>query len=108
MSGGLKYDQGKPRMELLSTLAVVELSKVLSYGAKKYTTETDSGDHNWRKGMKWSRLAGAALRHIFAWLAGETVDPETGINHLAHAMCCLMFLLEYQEIHKALDDRYKP
>jgi len=24
-------------------------------------------------------------------------DPETGVNHIAHAICCLMFMLDLDE-----------
>jgi len=45
------------------------------------------------------------LRHLTAWWAGEDLDPESGLHHLAHAACCLMFLLEYTQTHTELDDR---
>jgi hypothetical protein len=98
---GVKFDADKPRMDLLSSVALVKVSEVLTYGAKKYD------EHNWKKGMYWSRCLGAALRHIFAFIGGESKDPETGLSHLAHAVCCLMFLLEYEETHPEFDDRYK-
>lgn len=103
VTGGTKFDSGKPRMELLSTIALVEIAKVLTFGAdvKKY------GAHNWRKGLEWSRVLGAAMRHLTAFTSGEDKDPESGLSHLAHAACCLMFLLEYEKHHKALDDRFK-
>lgn len=98
---GKKFDTGKPRMELLSGIALQEVAKVLAFGATKYDA------HNWRGGLKWSRILGAALRHIFAYLGGEDKDPETGLSHIAHAACCMMFLLEYEVTHKELDDRFK-
>jgi hypothetical protein len=98
---GLKYDDNKPRVELLSSVALLEIAKVLTFGAKKYAT------HNWRKGISWSIVLGAALRHLLAFLGGENKDQESGISHLAHAACCLMFLLEYETTHKEIDDRYK-
>jgi hypothetical protein len=33
------------------------------------------------------------MRHVHAWRAGETKDPESGLHHLAHAGCCLLFML---------------
>ena len=87
--GGVKFDLGKPRWGLLSWPAIRELVKVLTYGAKKYR------DHNWATGMAYSRNLDACLRHITSWASGQKLDPETGLNHLAHAMCCLMFLLTY-------------
>jgi len=38
---------------------------------------------------------------------GEDKDPESGLSHLAHSLCCLMFLLEFEKTHPELDDRYK-
>ena len=99
---GTKYDAGKPPLELISPIALAELGKVLAFGAGKYDP------HNWRRGFSWSRAAGATLRHVFAWLGGETNDRETGLNHLAHAFAEIMFLLEFAVTHPELDDRWKP
>lgn len=101
VSGGLKYDQEKVRLELLSSSWVNGVGAVLTYGAKKYAS------HNWRKGIQISRLLGACLRHVFSFLNGQDVDPETGISHLYHASCCLMFASELMQTHPELDDRYK-
>jgi hypothetical protein len=100
-SSGRKYDNGKPRLELLSPKALTEIAKVMTFGAQKYDA------HNWRGGIAWSRVLGAALRHISAFNDGVDKDPETGLSHLAHAGCCIMFLLEYEATHTDLDDRYK-
>lgn len=98
---GVKHDSGKPRMDLLSPYALEEIAKVMTFGASKY------GDNNWRGGILWSRVFGALLRHVWAFWRGEDKDSETGLSHLAHAGCCVMFLLEYTQIHRELDDRYK-
>lgn len=97
---GVKYDSGKIRTDLLSTLAMEEVAKVLTYGAQKYSAD------NWRHGMSWRRLIGASLRHLFAFMRGEDNDSETGLSHLAHAGCCIMFLLEYQLTRNGSDDRW--
>lgn len=102
----LKYDSEKPRLELLSAPALEAIAQVMAYGARKYTTDSAPGEHNWRKGFKWSRLLGAALRHLFAYLRGEDKDPESGLSHLAHAGCCVMFLLEHEICGLGTDDRY--
>lgn len=99
---GKKFDAGKPMLSLVPARPLIEVARVLTYGASKYDR------HNWRKGMAWSRLLDASLRHITAFNDGEDVDPETGICHLAHAICGLMFVLEYTQTHPVLDDRYKP
>ena len=88
---GIKYDSEKPKMNLLPPKAIVEISKVLTFGAAKYDAE------NWRKlDDLQNRYTAGALRHIFAHMDGEELDPETNLSHLAHAMCCLLFKLEIE------------
>lgn len=99
-SAGLKYDAGKPSMSLIDREALIQLANVLDYGARKYSA------HNWRKGIQWSRTIDAAIRHLVAFNDGEDMDPETGLNHIAHAMCNCMFLLNFYVNHKELDDRH--
>lgn len=101
MSSGKKFDAGKPRMELLPRKALEEVAKVLGFGAEKYDA------HNWRGGFDWSRLYGSILRHVYASLDGEDLDPESGIDHMAHAACGVMFLLEHKLAGMGTDDRYK-
>jgi hypothetical protein len=97
----VKHDEGKVPLHLLPSEAIIEIAKVLGHGAVKY------GDHNWRKGFRWSRLIGALLRHIFAFIGGQDKDEESGLPHLAHAGCCLLFLLTHQLQNLGEDDRYK-
>ncbi len=98
---GLKYDQGKPPMSLLATGWLQGVANALGFGAKKY------GPYNWRNGIEQSRLIDAAMRHITAYNNGEDVDPESGLSHLYHASCNLMFASELLKSHPELDDRYK-
>jgi len=89
MSEGKKFDGEKPRLYLLPPKTLVEVGKVLTYGAAKYD------EHNWKKlDNLQNRYTGAALRHLFAHMDGEDLDEETNLDHLAHAICCLMFKLE--------------
>ena len=86
---GRKYDGDKPEYGLLPPVALEEISKVLTFGAKKYERE------NWRYVPDAERRYFDALqRHLWAWKRGEINDEETGLSHLAHAGCCLMFLVE--------------
>jgi hypothetical protein len=95
----VKFDSEKVPLDLLPFEALVEVGKVLNFGAKKYAR------HNWRKGFHWSRLLGAALRHLFSWARGEDRDPETGLSHLAHAACTVLFLLSHELEGLGEDDR---
>lgn len=88
---GVKYDSEKPRFDLIPPAAEELLAKVLTYGAKKYAP------NNWKYVDNANeRYIAAALRHINAHRKGEYNDDETGEPHLAHAMCCLAFLLELE------------
>jgi len=100
-NSGTKHDHGKPSIALLPPEAIIEVAKVLTFGANKYTA------HNWRKGFAYTRVLSAALRHIFAFLMGEDNDPETGVSHLAHAICDLLFVLNFKLTGDGTDDRYK-
>lgn len=93
---GTKHDSDKPRMDLLAPEALIEVAKVLGFGAKKY------GDHNWRAGIDHSRLYAAVQRHLNQHWSGDTLDDESGLPHLAHAMCGIMMMLASPK----LDDRY--
>jgi len=84
---GVKYDQEKLRYDLLPAQTIEGLVRVLTFGAKKYSPE------NWRKVPNATRRYYAALmRHVEAWRLGEVNDLESGLPHLSHALCCLVFL----------------
>ncbi len=96
----LKLDAGKARVDLLPTRPLLAVASVLAFGAEKYTA------HGWRRGILYSRCYAAVLRHLWSWWRGENLDPESGLPHLAHAACALLFLLEYsQSPGSTLDDR---
>ena len=87
---GNKFDSGKLRWSLLPVDAVTEVIKVLMFGASKY------GDRNWELGINYDRLYDSTKRHLEAWWAGEDADPETGLSHLAHCACGVLFLLAFR------------
>ena len=103
MKEGTKHDIGKPRFDLVPPEALEEIVKVLTFGASKYAAR------NWEKGIQYGRVYGALQRHLSAFWKGEDKDPETDLPHLAHAGCCLFFLLTYhQRGMKEWDDRPVP
>jgi hypothetical protein len=122
--GGVKFDSGKPQLstfspsfmqglmdltrkglmtELLPFSFIAAALDILTLGAKKYLPR------NWEAGMAWSRPFNALIRHMFAWwYFREGLDPETGKSHLHHALCNLVFLIEYEERGMSeFDDRPK-
>lgn len=100
----IKYDNEKLDWSLMPWDSVEEILKVLELGKKKYSA------WNWAEGegFKYSRVTSACFRHLFAWIRGQDNDPETGLSHIAHLGCNVLFLLHYI-LHKdrySNDDRY--
>lgn len=85
---GRKADSGKPRLSLLPWRAVSQIVDVLEFGAAKYEPNNWKHVPNARQ-----RYFDAAMRHLLAWWDGERLDTESGLPHLAHAGCCILFLL---------------
>lgn len=95
-----RYDGGKLRWDLLDWRCIKELVKVYTFGSKKYT------EHNWRKGMSWSRTYASLQRHIYDfWVKREMYDKESGAHHLAHAAWNCFTLMWYSWFRRSLDDR---
>lgn len=95
---GVKHDEGKLDLTLIPPALLEEVAKVLMHGAEKYDRL------NWVKVPDAGhRYAAAMLRHIHAWQKGESLDPESGRHHLAHAACCIAFLLAFMQAGRKLD-----
>lgn len=98
-TAGRKDDSNKPRYSLLPTGTVNQVVQVLEYGASdKYAV------NNWQKiPDARTRFYDAAMRHIDDWWNGERIDVDKGdqkgsqLPHLAHAICCLLFLMWFDD-----------
>jgi hypothetical protein len=98
-NAGIKHDEGKLRMDLVPISAIEAMAEILGFGSSKY------GDRNWEKGLAYSRVYAALLRHLTAWFDKQGLDEESGKSHLKHAMCCLAFLVEFERKQTGEDDR---
>lgn len=76
-----------------------QIARVYNFGASKYERA------NFLKGYRWSLSQDALFRHINAWRRGETVDPQSGIHHLAHATFHLLALMQFEYTGTGTDDR---
>lgn len=93
----------KPQVGLIPVGAMDSVARVMELGAVKY------GPYNWRtKKIKLMVYAHAALRHIFKWIGGESIDKESGQPHLAHAAACMLIALDALATGNAVDDRSWP
>ena len=106
MSVNLKYDQGKVRMSLVTGQfrpALIGVAKVLTFGASKYP-HPETGDRSWKlvpNGLE--RYLDAFERHmneVYREVEGmeyEEIDSESGLPHIDHAICDLLFIRELLE-----------
>jgi len=98
---GKKFDQGKSRVDLIPSDVLLSVGDVLGYGAEKY------GELNWTAGLNFSRLEGAALRHLLAFKAGIDYDKESKLHHIDHTITNLIMLKHLFNTQKHLDDRWE-
>jgi hypothetical protein len=90
---GFGSSAAKARFDLLPWAAIREIGRVLAHGAIKY------GDNNWQHVENpRPRYFAAAMRHLTAWWDGEQEDIESKLSHLAHAGCCILFLLWFDSV----------
>ncbi len=95
----IRHDDNKLPWHLFPMNAASEVVKVLQFGAKKYD------ERNWEKGMAFSRCFNSCIRHLNAWWYREDNDPESGLCHLSHAACNILFLIFYGLRGVGTDDR---
>lgn len=88
-------------MSLIPFVAIRALGDVYAYGENKYAA------WNWTKGMAWSRMSDAMLRHYERFSMGEARDPESGLLHSAHMAWNAIGLLTYELLGLGEDDRWK-
>lgn len=91
----MKFQEGKPKMSLMYASFIEEVVRVREYGIKKHGSA-----EGWKTTTVIQHLD-SALRHLIAYKAwflsesvGEEYDPESGLDHLAHCACNLMFEIE--------------
>lgn len=96
---GVRYDQGKIRVELVPPELVIAFAEVAAAGAKKYP------ERNWELGMKRSRVYASLVRHLLKWWSGQDTDAETGCRHLDMVVWNVGVLATYNRRGVGEDDR---
>lgn len=89
-----KDDQGKSRVELIPGDPLLAVGFVFGYGAEKYGV----GNYLLDGGLDSKRLLGAAYRHMLAYGAGQNLDGESRLPHLAHAVASLLMIMEIEAL----------
>lgn len=83
-----KNDQGKIRPSLIDFNFIEGMAKVLTQAIEKEGYKPN----NWKKCDDIQRYEDALMRHLIAYYKGEKKDKKSGLSHLHHAACNLMFL----------------
>lgn len=96
---GLRFNEGKNRLDLIPSEWIEGLGWILTFGAKKYA------DRNWELGMDWSKVEASLRRHDTAFWKGEDKDPESGLLHPYHTAWNALALAYYLEKGIGNDDR---
>lgn len=90
----MKNDNGKNMLSLIEPQFILLLGEILTFGSKKYAPG------NWKLCEERSRYEDALLRHLYAYLSGEKIDPESRLSHLGHASFGLMALNYFDNLDK--------
>lgn len=99
VTGGAKGQKGC-QLGAVDPLALIEVGKIAGFGGEKYER------YNFAKGYKWSLSYDALQRHLMAFWAGENIDPESKLPHVAHAAWHCLALLTFSLRNKGTDDRF--
>lgn len=90
----------KPGLRNLPAGPLYAVAGAFDDGARKY------GAFNWRANpVLASVYHDAAKRHIDAWFHGTDRAVDSGKHHLAHAVACLLIVLDAQQQGSLRDDR---
>jgi len=82
----MRFNNSKLQWSLVDYKSLEPMVRVLEFGAKKYAPD------NWKKGLDTLKICESLLRHIYAFMDGEDIDPESGESHIGHMMCNTLFL----------------
>lgn len=97
------YGDLKVPLALVPSSALYYMGLAFKEGARKY------GPYNWReKAVESMTYVNATLRHLYAWIDGEEIDPESGKPHLGLAMASLAIIVDSKETGSLIDTRPKP
>jgi hypothetical protein len=94
-----RFNDSKRQWNLMHLPSFEPMVQVLEYGAKKYSP------NQWKKGFPITEIYDSLMRHMIAFMNGEDNDPESGLPHIGHIQCNIMFMAYVKENHPKFDDR---
>lgn len=93
------FSANKLALDQIPVEMLQALAAVYQFGEMKYARD------NWKRGTDWHEFYGSALRHIVSFWSGQSIDPESNLPHLAHAIWNLTTLMYYENHGVGTDDR---
>jgi len=79
--------------------AIAQCAVVMDKGAEKY------GPFNWRsEKISKTTYVNAILRHLYAWIDGQEIDPDSGALHIAAVMANCALVIDAQSCGQYIDD----
>jgi hypothetical protein len=103
--GGARKGVKIARYDLIPPEALAELATAYGKGEVKYPSDSSGIPNYLQGGYSWKASFGALMRHAWRWFSGESVDPETGVHHLALVAWHCMTLMTYENRQLGSDDR---
>lgn len=101
---GKKYDDGKPKVGMVFSYfakPLLAVAEVGTYGWKKYANDKFWDSNWWAVENGRERYLDAAMRHLLAYMSGETRDAESGHHHVHHAtwdlLAVIYFIMEEEK-----------
>lgn len=95
-----KYDQDKPRLDLVPPDSIIAIGTIMTYGLNKYS------EGSW-KGVEPWRYRAALMRHLVEYMRdNNSVDEESNFPHLWHLICNAAFLCELEPNHSKVAKLY--
>lgn len=106
---GKRYNSGKVSFTAIPPQVLVALGKHLTINEIKYPNVDGGTQPNWSQGFGYMQLYDGLMRHLLAWLSGESHDPESGSHHLTAVIWAAMVLLFFElnpTLYAIFDDRW--
>lgn len=92
--GGLRFNSGKLRVDLVPADVIEALAEVLGHACTKRVPPYP--ERNWERGMKWSNVVASLERHLLDVKLGREFDPSgTGLRSSALLLCNAVFLCAF-------------
>jgi dATP/dGTP diphosphohydrolase, N-terminal len=92
----------KVPLRFVPMVGLIWESLAFAEGASRY------GEFNWRnRRVRRSVYCEAILRHTIALIAGEDIDPDSGLPHEAKIRACCAIMLDAAQTGDMIDDRFE-